>query len=211
MQFANPIILWCIPPVMVVLIVWYVIKQRNDRPTMAVSTTEPLLRMGTPWRSYLRHVLFALRLLTIATLMVILARPQQKDTWQTTPTEGTDIILALDVSTSMLARDFNPNRFEAAKTMAQQFISGRAGDNIGVVIFAGESLTGIPMTVDHSALLNYINSLSMYSLPDGTAIGDGIATSLNRLKEGKAKSQSIILLTDGQTTPASRPRLRRPI
>lgn len=97
----------------------------------------------------------------------------------------------------MLARDFTPNRFEAAKKMAQQFISGRQGDNIGVVVFAGESLTGMPMTVDHPALLNYISGIKMESLPDGTAIGDGIATSLNRLKEGKAKSKSIILLTDG--------------
>ncbi|MDE6653226.1 MAG: VWA domain-containing protein [Muribaculaceae bacterium] len=197
MQFAHPIYLWLIPALLVPLIVWYIFKQRNARASMAMSTTQQFARLGIPWRAHMRHVIFALRLLTFACLLVILARPQLKNSWQTTPTEGTDIILALDVSTSMLARDFQPNRFEAAKDMAQQFISGRDGDNIGVVIFAGESLTGVPMTVDHSALLNYINSLRMNSLPDGTAIGDGIATSLNRLKDGKAKSQSIILLTDG--------------
>lgn len=197
MQFAHPIYLWLIPALLVPLIVWYLIKQRNARASMSMSSTDAFAKLGTPWRAYMRHVLFVLRLLTFACLLMILARPQLKNSWQTTPTEGTDIILALDVSTSMLARDFSPNRFEAAKSMAQQFISGRDGDNIGVVIFAGESLTGVPMTVDHSALLNYINGLRMNSLPDGTAIGDGIATSLNRLKDGKAKSQSIILLTDG--------------
>lgn len=197
MQFAHPIYLWLIPALLVPLIVWYLIKQRNARASMSMSSTDAFAKLGTPWRAYMRHVLFVLRLLAFACLLMILARPQLKNSWQTTPTEGTDIILALDVSTSMLARDFSPNRFEAAKSMAQQFISGRDGDNIGVVIFAGESLTGVPMTVDHSALLNYINGLRMNSLPDGTAIGDGIATSLNRLKDGKAKSQSIILLTDG--------------
>lgn len=197
MQFAHPIYLWLIPAVLVPLIVWYIIKQRNARPSMSVSTISPFAKIKTPWKAQIRHLLFLMRLIAIACLLIILARPQLKNSWRTTPTEGTDIILALDVSTSMLARDFKPNRFEAAKEMAQQFISGREGDNIGIVIFAGESLTGLPMTVDHSALMNYINGLKMNSLPDGTAIGDGIATSLNRLKDGKAKSQSIILLTDG--------------
>lgn len=197
MQFAHPIYLWLIPAVLVPLIVWYIIKQRNARPSMSVSTISPFAKIKTPWKAQIRHLLFLMRLIAIACLLIILARPQLKNSWRTTPTEGTDIILALDVSTSMLARDFKPNRFEAAKEMAQQFISGREGDNIGIVIFAGESLTGPPMTVDHSALMNYINGLKMNSLPDGTAIGDGIATSLNRLKDGKAKSQSIILLTDG--------------
>lgn len=197
MQFAHPIYLWLIPAVIVPLIIWYIIKQRNARPAMSVSTVTPFAGIGTPWKARTRHLLFVMRLVAIACILAILARPQKKNSWQTTPTEGTDIILALDISASMLARDFTPNRFEAAKKMAQQFISGRDGDNIGVVIFAGESLTGMPMTVDHSALINYVNGIKMQSLPDGTAIGDGIATSLNRLKEGKAKSQSIILLTDG--------------
>lgn len=126
-----------------------------------------------------------------------MARPQQRDSWRTTSTEGTDIVLALDVSSSMMARDFKPDRFEAAKEVATKFIAGRESDNIGIVIFAGESLTGVPMTVDITQLLSYLQNLSMGMLEDGTAIGDGIATSLNRLKEGKAKSKSIILLTDG--------------
>lgn len=197
MQFAHPIYLWMVGPTVLLLVVWYFFKHRNARAAMSISTVKPFTGLGTPWRAHVRHLLFFLRLLTICCLLVILSRPQIKNSWMTSPTEGTDIVLAMDVSTSMLARDFKPNRFESAKQIAQEFISGRQGDNIGIVIFAGESLTGLPMTVDRSALINYINGLKMNSLPDGTAIGDGIATSLNRLKDGKAKSQSIILLTDG--------------
>ena len=164
---------------------------------MALSTTAPFAALPRTWKQYLRHLLFALRLATLACLIIVMARPQQRDSWRTTSTEGTDIVLALDVSSSMLARDFKPDRFEAAKEVATKFIAGRESDNIGIVIFAGESLTGVPMTVDISQLLSYLQNLSMGMLEDGTAIGDGIATSLNRLKEGKAKSKSIILLTDG--------------
>ncbi|MEG1539233.1 MAG: VWA domain-containing protein, partial [Muribaculaceae bacterium] len=119
------------------------------------------------------------------------------DRWQTSETEGTDIVVALDVSTSMLARDFRPDRFEAAKDVASQFIAGRETDNIGVVIFAGESFTLVPMTTDKSVLMNSVQDIKMGLLEDGTAIGDGLATSINRIKDGKAKSKSIILLTDG--------------
>lgn len=133
----------------------------------------------------------------IGCIIVILARPQTRDSWHTSSVEGTDIVLALDISTSMLARDFNPDRFEAAKEVASKFVAGREGDNIGVVIFAAESFTAIPMTTDRSVIANYINDIRMGMLQDGTAIGDGLATSINRIKDGKAKSKSIILLTDG--------------
>ena len=196
MQFAHPSYFWLFLG-FIPLIAWYVIKQRNARASMAISTISPFASIGRSWKEYVRHFVFILRLGALACLIIILARPQVKDHWRTTSTEGTDIMLAIDVSSSMLARDFQPDRLEAAKAVAQKFVAGREGDNIGVVIFAGESLTGIPMTVDRSMLLNYINSIKMNILPDGTAIGDGIATSLNRLKEGKAKSRSIILLTDG--------------
>ncbi len=196
MQFAHPEYLWLLL-VLIPLAVWYIFKQRTAQPSLSVSSVSAFAGMHNSWKYYLRHFLFVLRLAAIATLIVILARPQVKDNWRTTSTEGTDIVLALDVSSSMLARDFKPDRLEAAKKVADKFVSAREGDNIGIVIFAGESLTGIPMTVDRSMLINYINSIKMDILPDGTAIGDGIATSLNRLKEGKAKSRSIILLTDG--------------
>lgn len=196
MQLAHPQYLWLFL-LYVPLIVWYLMKQHNARPYMAISTTRPFDRLPGSWKQYVRHLLFVLRLAAVGCLIIVLARPQLKDNWRTTHTEGTDIMLAMDISSSMLARDFKPDRLEAAKGVAAKFISGRENDNIGVVIFAGEALTGVPMTVDRSQLLSYVNSISMNMLTDGTAIGDGIATALNRLKEGKAKSKSIILLTDG--------------
>ncbi len=196
MQFAHPKYLWLFL-IFVPMIVWYVVKQRRAFASMGISSASPFAQVGRSWKVYLRYFTVLLRFGAIGCLIVILARPQIKDNWRTTSTEGTDIMIALDVSSSMLAKDFRPDRLEAAKNVAGKFVSQRADDNIGVVIFAGESLTGLPMTVDRSMLLNYINSIKMNILPDGTAIGDGIATSLNRLKEGKAKSRSIILITDG--------------
>lgn len=196
MHFAHPQILWLLL-ILLPLTAWYILKQRGGNATMSLSTTAPFAKLPRSWKQYLRHLLFVLRMAAIACLIVVLARPQVRDSWRTTSTEGTDIVLALDVSSSMMARDFDPDRFEAAKKVAANFIAGRESDNIGIVIFAGESLTGVPMTVDRSQLLQYLQNLSMNVLEDGTAIGDGIATSLNRLKEGKAKSKSVILLTDG--------------
>lgn len=196
MHLSHPQYLWLFL-LYIPLIAWYVLKHRNSHASMAMSSTAAFAKIGRTWKVYLRHGLFVLRLFTLACLIIILARPQLKDSWHTSSTEGTDIVIALDVSTSMLARDFQPDRLEAAKKVAAKFINGRESDNIGLVIFAGESLTGVPMTVDRSQLLSYINSVNTDMIEDGTAIGDGIATSLNRLKEGKAKSKSIILLTDG--------------
>lgn len=196
MSFANPQYLWLFL-VYIPIMLWYIKKQRVAEPTLKVSTLLPFEKVGTSWKAYLRHVLFVMRLMAIGCLIIILCRPQTYDRWSTSETEGTDIVIALDVSTSMLARDFKPDRFEAAKDVASQFISGRESDNIGMVIFAGESFTLVPMTTDKTVLLNYIQDISMGMLEDGTAIGDGIATSINRIKNGKAKSKSIILLTDG--------------
>ena len=194
--FAHPHLLWLFL-IYIPLIIWYVRKQRTADPSLKVSTLLPFAKMGNSWRANFRHVLFAMRLLALGCLIIILCRPQTYDRWSTSETEGTDIVVALDISTSMLARDFKPNRFEAAKDVASQFITGRETDNIGMVIFAGESFTLVPMTTDKTVLLNYIQDIEMGMLEDGTAIGDGIATSINRIKNGKAKSKSIILLTDG--------------
>lgn len=196
MQLANPKYLWLFL-VYIPLIVWYIVRLRKSKPTLAVSTVMPFKAIGMPWRAWSRHILFVLRLAAVGCLIIILARPQSKDDWHTSSTEGTDIVLALDVSSSMLARDFQPDRLEAAKEMASQFVQGRPDDNIGIVAFAGEALTGMPMTIDHQAVVNYISGMNSNMLTDGTAIGDGIATSLNRIINGKAKSKSIILLTDG--------------
>ncbi|MCF0219462.1 MAG: VWA domain-containing protein [Muribaculaceae bacterium] len=196
MMLAHPHILWLLL-LLVPLIVWYVIKQRNIHPSLGISSTAPFAKIGRSWKEYLRHVAFALQMAAIACVIVVLARPQTSDSWRTSSVEGTDIILALDISTSMLARDFKPDRFESAKAVAQKFVAGRDGDNMGLVIFAAESFTSVPMTNDRALLANYIQDLKMGMLEDGTAIGDGLATSINRIREGKAKSKSIILLTDG--------------
>lgn len=196
MQFAHPYLLLLFV-LLIPLIVWYILRQRRAHPTLALSSTSAFAQMPTSWRQYLRHVLFVLRVGAIGCLIIVLARPQLKDQWDTANTEGTDIVIALDISGSMLARDFDPNRLEAAKDVASKFIQSRNSDNIGLVIFAGESLTGVPMTGDCAQLINYISTINVGMLEDGTAIGDGIATSLNRIKDGKAKSRSIILITDG--------------
>lgn len=196
MQLAHPQLLWLFT-ILIPIIVWYVMRQRDAHPSLSVSSTSAFAKMPVSWKQYLRHFMFVLRLGAIGCLIIVLARPQMKDKWSTSSTEGTDIVLALDISGSMYARDFEPSRVDAAKAVAARFIQGRESDNIGLVLFAGESLTGMPMTVDRAQLLGYLDGVQIGMLEDGTAIGDGIATSLNRLKEGKAKSKSIILLTDG--------------
>jgi len=199
-HLAHPGWLWLMPVLMIPLIAWYIYSQDRNEPEMNVSSTRAFDGMGTSWKVWLKHLSFALKLAALACLIVILCRPQSKDSWSTSDVEGTDIVIALDVSTSMLAKDFSPNRFESAKRVATQFVSGRDHDNIGLVLFAGESFTQVPMTMDNAMLINAIGNtqISAYSaLEDGTAIGDGIATAINRIRDGKAKSKSIILLTDG--------------
>ena len=196
MIFANPAYLWLLS-LIIPLIVWYILKQHKSDATIEVSTTIPFDKLPKSYKYYLRHVCFALRVLALAALIVAIARPQLNNSWSNKSTEGIDIVMALDISTSMLARDFSPNRVEAAKDVASQFISGRPYDNIGLVIFAGESFTMCPMTVDHAVLLNLLKTVECGMLEDRTAIGDGLATAINRIKDGPAKSKTIILLTDG--------------
>lgn len=196
MQFAHPKILYLFL-VFVPLIAWYVAKQRTAHPSLGISSLRPFARFKNSRRRIGFHVIFALKLASIGFLIIVLARPQSHDRWNESTVEGTDIVLSIDLSSSMLARDFKPDRLGAAKSIAASFVSGRENDNIGLVIFAGESLTGVPMTNDRAVLVNYINSLNENMLEDGTAIGDGLATAINRIKNGKAKSKSIVLLTDG--------------
>ena len=195
-KLANPNYLWLFL-IYIPLILWYIKRHSNNNPTLLISSTMPFAKVGNSWKLYLKHFMFIVKLAAIGCLILILCRPQTHDSWSSTETEGTDIVLALDVSTSMLARDFNPDRFNAAKDVAMQFVSGRPTDNIGVVIFAGESFTQVPLTLGKTVLMNYLQDIKIGVLEDGTAIGDGIATAINRIKNGKAKSKSIILLTDG--------------
>lgn len=196
MQLAHPEYLWLFL-IFIPLIGWYVWKHRTAYPALEISTTSPYAGMPRSYKEYLLHGLFLLRLATIGCLIIVLARPQTSDNWRTSSVEGTDIVIALDISTSMLARDFTPDRFEAAKDVAAKFTAARENDNMGLVIFAGESFTLLPMTTDRAMVANYIHEIKMGMLDDGTAIGDGLATSINRIKDGKAKSKSIILITDG--------------
>lgn len=195
-HLAHPGFLWLFL-LFIPLTAWYIWKHRAAYPSMEVSTVYPFASGSRPIRQYMLHGLFVLRMLALGCLIVALARPQTRDAWRTSHTEGTDMVLALDISSSMLARDFKPDRLEAAKKIAAKFINGRENDNMGLVVFAGEAFTGVPMTTDRAALTNYVSALNREMLEDGTAIGDGLATAINRIKEGKAKSKSIILLTDG--------------
>lgn len=180
-----------------VYIGWRFWRRRTSHAAMQISTTETLEGIKPTWRVRLRSLPTCLRLMALALAIVVLARPQSTSSHSDSNTEGIDIVLSLDISGSMRALDFKPNRLEAAKDVAIRFISGRPDDNIGLVIFAGESFTQCPLTTDHSVLINLFSQVSNGMLEDGTAIGMGLATAVSRIKESKAKSKVIILLTDG--------------
>ncbi len=201
MFFADSAYLLLLP-LIIPAIVWYILRGRKKEATMRVSDASMYKNMPKSYKYYLLHLPFVLRIISFIMLILILARPQITDNWKNTEIEGIDIMLCLDVSTSMLAEDLKPNRLEAAKMIASEFINGRPNDNIGLVIFAGESFTQCPLTVDHRVLLNLFHSVSSDIaargvIEDGTAIGMGISNAVSRLKESKAKSKVIILLTDG--------------
>ncbi len=195
MTFAHPyfFLLLLLVPLAIWLYLW-----REKRPaTFTLSTIGAFRGRKVSWRTRLFWLPFALALLAFISGVVALARPQSSNAYSTESTEGINIVLALDISGSMLAKDLQPNRFEAAKSVAGEFVSSRPYDNIGLVVFAGESYTQCPLTTDHAVLLNMINSVEMGLVNDGTAIGSGLATAVNRLKEIKEGSKVVILLTDG--------------
>jgi Ca-activated chloride channel family protein len=198
MTFAHPIYLWLL--LLIPLAAAYYIYRLKHRAeaTLQIPSVAPLAQLPRSYKEYLRHVNYALLLGAVALLIIVLARPQSTDSWSKSNTEGIDIVLSLDVSYSMLIPDFKPNRVEAAKDVAAHFVAGRPNDNIGMVIFGKESYTMCPMTSDHAVLSNLLQSVST-ELIDGssTAIGDGLVTAVNRIKDGQAKSKTIILLTDG--------------
>lgn len=197
MNLAHPGYLWLFL-LFIPLIAWYVWSQRKANPSMRMSSISAFKGLSTSWKVYVKHFSFVLKLASLSCLIIILCRPQTYDKWSMSDTEGTDIVMAIDISASMLSRDLQPDRLEAAKKVASDFVAKRESDNIGLVIFAGEGFTLLPMTTHQATLLNTIHEISINMLDaDGTAIGDGIATAINRIKDGKAKSKSIILLTDG--------------
>ncbi|MDY6206546.1 MAG: VWA domain-containing protein [Prevotella sp.] len=201
MEFASKeyllLLLLAIP-----YIIWYALYRKKSEPTMRMSDTYAYKFAPKSWRIRLLHLPMLLRLLAFTMVVVALARPQSQHGWGSRTVEGIDIMLAMDVSTSMLAEDLNPNRLEAAKSVAAEFISGRPDDNIGLTIFAGEAFTQCPMTVDHQSLLTLLRSVrtdiaARGLIEDGTAIGMGLANAVSRLEKSKAKSKVVILLTDG--------------
>lgn len=201
MEFANKeyflLLLLLIPYVL-----WYFLYRKRSEPTMRMSDTYAYLNASKSWRVRLMSLPMLLRCMAFVIIVVALARPQTHNSWSDKQVEGIDIMLAMDVSTSMLAEDLKPNRIEAAKEVASEFISGRPNDNIGLTIFAGESFTQCPLTTDHASLLNLLQNVrtdiaARGLIQDGTAVGMGLANAVSRLKGSKAKSKVVILLTDG--------------
>ena len=195
-KFAEPLFLYLLL-VVPAMIAFYVMKQQKASASLRMPGLQPFKQSQITFRNYLRHILFGLRALAVTLLIFILARPQSSANFQDVSTEGIDIVLTLDISGSMLARDFRPDRLEASKNVATEFISGRPYDRMGLVVFSGESFTQCPLTTDHAVLINLMREIQSGMIEDGTAIGMGLATAVNRIKDSEAKSKVIILLTDG--------------
>ena len=197
MYFEYPKLLWLlvIPVLLLAHYLWLELSGR--RPHLRVPTATPWTLTGTSPLAILRHLPFVLRLAALTLIIVCIARPRSSSQLERIDTEGIDIVLAMDVSTSMLARDFSPDRISAAKDIAIEFIADRPSDRIGIVVFAGESYTQCPLTTDRATLINLMKEVSTDLIEDGTAIGNGLSTAVARLKDSDAKSRVVILLTDG--------------
>jgi len=179
-----------------VVLIWYVLKHKNTSSAILFSNTESINKKPTI-KQRLRHLPYLLKIGAASLLIIAMARPQSSTNWEESITEGIDIVLTMDISGSMLAQDLKPDRLEASKNVAMDFISKRINDRVGLVIFAGESFTQCPLTTDHNVLINLFKDVKSGMVDDGTAIGMGLATAVNRLKDSEAVSKVIILLTDG--------------
>ena len=201
-EFANPKLLWLLLLVPLAII-WYILRHKKQEASVNFSDLKGMVKLPKTWKAYLRHMLFALKMAALALLIVALARPQSSSTNSTSNIEGIDIVMAMDVSGSMLARDLKPDRLTAAKNVASDFVKGRPGDRMGLVIFSGETFTQVPLTTDHGVMLNMLAEMKNGLIEDGTAIGDGLATAISRLKDSEAISKVVILLTDGMNNAGS--------
>ena len=197
MYFEYPKLLWLlvVPALLVLHYIWLELAGRH--PHLRVSTSVPWKLRGTSFMAVLRHVPFVLRIFALCMIVVAIARPRSSEKMEKIDTEGIDIVLAMDVSTSMLARDLTPDRLNASKDIAIEFISQRPSDRMGIVVFAGESFTQCPLTTDRATLINLMKEVQTDLIEDGTAIGNGLATAVARMKDSDARSRVIILLTDG--------------
>lgn len=197
LTFKNPELFYLLLAILP-LAAWYIFRQKRNTASIQVSSTASVFKAPRTIRHYLRHLVFVCQMIALAFFVVVLARPQASSNWENVTTEGIDIIIALDISSSMLARDFSPDRLEAAKNVAMEFISGRQYDRMGLVVFAGEAFTQCPLTTDRAVLLNLFKDIKSGLIEDGTAIGNGLATGVSRLKDSEAISRVVILLTDGE-------------
>ena len=198
--FYNPDFLYALSLVLL-LWIWYYFRQRVQAAQLQISSLKGITQNS--WKAKGRHLLFLFRTIALAILIIAFARPQSTLSWEDMTTEGIDIVISMDISGSMLAQDLKPDRLEASKNVAMNFISGRPNDRIGLVIFSGESFTQCPLTTDHQVLQNLFANVKSGMVEDGTAIGMGLATAVNRLKESEAVSKVIILLTDGVNNQGS--------
>ena len=197
LTFKNPEFFYLLL-VILPMAVWYIFRQKKNTASIRISSAKPVIKTPKTIKHYLRHLVFLFQVMAIAAFTIVLARPQSSSNWENVTTEGIDIMISLDISSSMLARDFSPDRLEAAKDVAMEFISGREYDRIGLVVFAGEAFTQCPLTTDRAVLLNLFRDIESGMIQDGTAIGNGLATAVARLKESEAISRVVILLTDGE-------------
>lgn len=201
-EFASPHFLFILI-VIPLLVLWYIFRNNKQQAYIRFSDTGFFDKLPRTWKSYLRHIVFALQMVALGLFIIALARPQSSSKNQTVNIEGIDIVLAMDISSSMLAADLKPDRLEAAKTVAADFVSGRPGDRMGLIVFSGETFTQVPLTTDHGMMLNMLKDMKCGMLEDGTAIGDGLASAVSRLKDSEAISKVVILLTDGDNNAGS--------
>ena len=200
--FANKELRWLFLVIPMIL-VWYLFKNKSIQAEIKTSSLSGFDKIKPSFKQYLRHLIIIIRLAALSALILVLMRPQSRSSFKDVKTEGIDIVIALDISSSMLAKDFKPNRLEAAEELAVKFIDSRPNDRIGLVIFSGESFTQCPLTSDHDVIKNLFTGIKLGMLADGTAIGNGLATSVSRIKDSKAKSKVVILLTDGVNNQGS--------
>lgn len=201
-EFNNPDYLYLLI-ILPLLVGWYVWRIKHQNARFQISSISPFKGLRPTFRVWVRHILLALRIFALGLLMIVLARPQSSNSWKNVTSKGIDIILDMDISGSMLAQDFKPNRLDAAKEVATQFINGRPNDRIGLVVFSGESFTQCPLTTDHASVINMMKDIKSGMIEDGTAIGEGLATGISRLKDSPAISKVTILLTDGVNNTGS--------